>query len=470
MFSRIVRISVQVMIYSGKSANVSQDITRGKADLSKTGGPVKSPRKDELKESLLAKKQDWQKAKEEGRELPGQVHNRKISGATPVTPPKPEALAKRDLLARLDGDRATGSPAKVKRTPEVKPKTVLPAQKPLLQTVPVEKTDITDVAQTKLEPLSKQASAPAELEHQSSSGTSVLAARFNPSLAGILARGPPTAAGGAKASSSARSIAPPERSSTMPSASMANESSSVETLEDMRKGRARGPKKRKQTGANAESAAIDPETVANPITQPQLEAEASTKAPGPILTPKLRAPPGSVASLMASSLPSTPKLLPSEPEKPATLARTPNVPVKSLGLLSTQLSAATPEIGGFNRRKNPMQSSQIDDDKENADSNAPSTKAAASLWGRQHSPRRTGTPPQIQLPSKRDEEAAMRSAGLLATSTNQPTSKNGLGISVEKSRAPVLTPPGSAGLPPRPIRSSRSVSGLLQEASANKGA
>ncbi|KAI7055500.1 hypothetical protein KC352_g44566, partial [Hortaea werneckii] len=47
------------------------NIERGKADLNKTDGPVKTPRRDELRESLLAKKDDWQKAKDEGRELPG---------------------------------------------------------------------------------------------------------------------------------------------------------------------------------------------------------------------------------------------------------------------------------------------------------------------------------------------------------------------------------------------------------------
>ncbi|KAK5132362.1 hypothetical protein LTR08_009133 [Meristemomyces frigidus] len=448
---------------------LKDNITRGKADLSKTGGPVKTARKDELRESLLAKKQDWQNAKEESRELPGQVHERKISTTTPVTPPKPEALVKKDLLARSDSDRIRNSPDKAKQnTPEAKPSRVVPAQKPTLETAPAKKLTMPGAGQARFELLSKQASAPAELEHKTLSETSRLAARFNPGLAGILGRGPPAASSGARAPSPSGSTATLERSLTAPLSSAPNESSVVvQPLEDMRKGRARGPKKRKQGGSTADDPATKQDSVAEPDSELQLEAKGPTEpisqTPTPIHMPKPRAPPGPAASLMAASPRGSPKPLPKEPEKPATPAKNPTIAVKAVGLSQMAPKPDVPEISSGEK---PVSSSLVDDNKENADDNAPSVKNVASFWGKQPSPNKTEPAPQIQLPSKRDEEAAMRSAGLLAT---QPSSKKGLGISVEKSRGQVSTPPASAGLPPRPAKSSRSVSGLLQEASPNKG-
>ena len=129
-----------------------------------------------------------------------------------------------------------------------------------------------------------------------------------------------------------------------------------------------------------------------------------------------------------------------------------------------------PEFKGFGSVKKPSSTiRQLEDDKENAGESSPSVKSTVSMWGKQPSPKKADMPSQIQLPSKRDEEAAMRSAGLLASSPSRPSSRNGLGIALEKSNGSVETLTASAHVPPKPAKSSRSVSGQLQEASPNKG-
>ncbi|KAK5684959.1 hypothetical protein LTS10_003034 [Elasticomyces elasticus] len=496
---------------------LKDNITRGKSDLAKTGGPVKTPRRDELKESLLAKKQDWKAAKEEGRELPGQVHERKTSGV-PVTPPKPEALAKRELLGRPDVDRSAVSPAKhEKATPEAlarqrslkhEPKAVpTPAKQPAPRPAP---------ETARFESLSKQQSAPAVIEHVQTPETSRLAARFNPALANVLARGPPTASASNPSSRSA-SPAIPQRSATLPM-DASGEPSAEGPLQDMRKGRAKGPKKRKGGAVAApdeESTNTQEDPVGPPPPQSASKQNIVDEAPISIPSFKPRAPPGSAASLMMASLKQT--LTPPPPEKslphPPTPAKDsstsegreavkPTTSTKPLGFTfkparttqrdaspATQAKSAdlalrparstdtieVPDFSGFKSLGRTGARPSAEEDKENSDEILPSVKSAASFWGRQPSPKKAEAPPQIQLPSRRDEDAAMLSAGLLSSSHSRPGSSNGssngLGISVEKrGNGSTDTPPDSAGLPPKPAKPSRVVSGQLLESSRNKDA
>ncbi|KAK5708226.1 hypothetical protein LTR97_000766 [Elasticomyces elasticus] len=495
---------------------LKDNITRGKSDLAKTGGPVKTPRRDELKESLLAKKQDWKTAKEEGRELPGQVHERKTSGV-PVTPPKPEALAKRELLGRPDVDRSAISPAKHEdATPEAlarqrslkhEPKAVpTPAKQPVAQTAP---------EAARFESLSKQQSAPAVIEHAQTPETSRLAARFNPALTNILARGPPAASASNPPSRSA-SPAMPQRSATLPM-DASGEPSVEGPLQDMRKGRAKGPKKRKGGAVAApdeESTTSQEEPVATP-SQSVSKQNIIDEAPISIPSFKPRAPPGSAASIMMASLkqtstpPPAEKALPHpttpakdsstlegrEPAKPATSTKPLGFAFKPARTTQRDASPATqaksadlalrparstdtievPNFSGFKSLGRTGTKPSAEENKENSDEILPSVKSAASFWGRQPSPKKAEAPPQIQLPSRRDEDAAMLSAGLLSSSHSRPGSSNGssngLGISVEKrGSSSTDTPPGSAGLPPKPSKPSRVVSGQLLESSPNKDA
>ncbi|KAI0480257.1 hypothetical protein GGR56DRAFT_625283 [Xylariaceae sp. FL0804] len=108
------------------------------------------------------------------------------------------------------------------------------------QEVPVSKPEN---EQPSLPALQKETSAPGRL--QGKVGGSALANRFNPALAGILARGPP---GMAPGSSGAGSSAPDSQS--RPKAEVNdNEAGSGPKLMHMTKGRARGPKRKAPTSA-----------------------------------------------------------------------------------------------------------------------------------------------------------------------------------------------------------------------------
>jgi hypothetical protein len=129
-----------------------------------------------------------------------------------------------------------------------------------------------------------------------------------------------------------------------------------------------------------------------------------------------------------------------------------------------------PEFKGFGSiKKRTPAMSQLEDDKENAGEGSPSVKSAISVWGKQTPSKLMEPPSQIQLPSRKDEEAAMRSAGLLASSPSRPGSSNGLGIKAEGASGDKGTPSTPSNMPPKPNKPSKSVSGQLREASPNKG-
>jgi hypothetical protein len=451
------------------------NILRGKTELAKTGGPVKTQRRDELKESLLAKKDQWKKEKEEGI-----VHERKVSNP-PQTPQKPEALAKRELLGRSESIKGAASPEKPRdATPEAlerhkslkeKPKPDAPL--PLLQ-------------KQKSEPLEASAAA-AATQPKHPTETSKLASRFNPGLAGILARGPPGVTSpnpASRSESPAQAEASRARMLNPPSESSAEGAQ----LQDMRKGRAKGPKRRKGGARDVES---EPAASAEPESETKKTvAEASSVAGqtiGPINAgetvesapqPKPQAPPGSAASIMMASL----QKAPSSESKPSIPAKSPSIssPKPSTDT-STVLSQSRsveapapqndiPEFKGFGSiKKRTPAMSQLEDDKENAGEGSPSVKSAISVWGKQTPSKLMEPPSQIQLPSRKDEEAAMRSAGLLASSPSRPGSSNGLGIKAEGASGDKSTPSTPSNMPPKPNKPSKSVSGQLREASPNKG-
>ena len=437
------------------------NIERGKADLTKTGGPVKTPRRDELRESLIAKKDDWQKAKEEGRELPGQMHERKISANAPITPGKPEALTRRGMLNRSESHRSFDKSKE--STPEALARHKSLKDKPKIEPPPAKQTSepVPSPAPSQeptpsIEPLARHTSEPAAIPPKQNTETSKMAARFNPGLANILARGPPANNSGSNTPSRAGSPSGPG-STAMPAAPP-GEPKAGEPLQDMRKGRARGPKKRQQGGKSAATPAQEQTAVASQpklSPEPQPEPEPAMETPAPLQPQKPRAPPGSAASVMMASLRGTPKPQesPQESEKPSPPVKKPSISVKPAETSPAPSKDAVPEFKGFGSFKKTAPSSQADDNKENSDDTAPAVKSASSFWVNQSAPKRAEAPPQIQLPSKKDEEAAMRSAGLLASSPARTGS----------------TPPASTGAPPKPSKPSRVVSGQLGEASPNRG-
>jgi hypothetical protein len=256
----------------------------------------------------------------------------------------------------------------------------------------------------------------------------------------------------------------------------------------MRKGRAKGPKRRKggakdvdtETTAPAEPANEQVEPVTRQITtEKSIEVGQADEKIDIASKPKPRAPPGSAASVMMASL----------QKNPSSENKTP-LPSKSPAIASPNQSADTslvppqvrsvdspvpqqkniPDVKGFSSNKKSTPSiRQLEDNKENAGEGSPSVKSAASMWGKQASSKTMEPPAQIKLPSKKDEEAAMRSAGLLASTPSQPGSSNGLGIKDANGNGNTSRPSTPSSVPAKPAKPSKSVSGQLQEASPNKG-
>ncbi|KAI1502661.1 hypothetical protein F5X99DRAFT_377999 [Biscogniauxia marginata] len=248
---------------------LKDNILKGKAALSFTGGPKVSERKDEFKEAILAKKNEFQKVKSEGRGI-----SRNDSNASEK--PVPEGLAKRFELGRSNTFKkdfmtldTTGTESK--ESNPVSPRD--PVQEPSSGVSERfggigKRGSIPDITATKQDRrpsvLSKRDSFLDKQADGSPSTTAVeketpgpgrlpgklggnaLANRFNPALAGLLARGPP----GMAASGSTGGLPPTSQSSSTAEAT-GNEAGPGPKLTHMTKGRARGPKRKAPTSTTA---------------------------------------------------------------------------------------------------------------------------------------------------------------------------------------------------------------------------
>lgn len=186
--------------------DLKDNILRGKAGLAFTGGPKKTDRKDEFKDSILQKKEAMK------------VGFPSASTATTNTlkvqdAPVPEALARRAGLGR------TKSSAEKTESSEVK------------------------LPQTKLSSHSVKSAFPDK---------PIAGSTFNASLAGILSRGPATTN---PEYSAGISLIPSAATEGITSNAMDPGSSKAPQLSHMTKGRARGPKRRLPTTIDQPGAA-----------------------------------------------------------------------------------------------------------------------------------------------------------------------------------------------------------------------
>ncbi|KAL2164042.1 hypothetical protein VTH06DRAFT_3256 [Thermothelomyces fergusii] len=239
---------------------LKDNILRGKAALNLTGGPKKTELRDEFKEAILKKKEDFKKAQEEGRGV-----TREPSSASDQSVPEGIAIAK-----KLERQR-TGTVSK--HTP----------------TTSTASSDFSHAEASK-EPAA-DSSKPADAPSRPGSRVSGLAGRFNPALAGLLARGPPPASG-------------PKSSGTAGASGTSETSEPVgpgPQLTHLTKNRARGPKRRAPTSIAPQSAApIEPSVGAasEPNTaslssapepegaMPSHPAEAQEEAQEPVTSPE----------------------------------------------------------------------------------------------------------------------------------------------------------------------------------------
>ena len=344
---------------------LKDNITRGKEALNITGGPKPSVRKDEFRESLIKRKSTiFDKAQEEGSTL------KKSSISKPSTP-VPEAIAKQKGLQRRDSDARVVPPPKEKDpVPEaLARKKSLGAIKPIPETKdPVPEAlarkkslgAIKSIAENKdpvpealarkkslgaIKPITENKTAqPAPLfakKEPTMSGK--LAGRFNPALAGMLARGPPPMATD-RSSSSADVETSPTRPAQEEKAGPAPE------LQHMTKGRARGPKRRAPASKKATTESEKTQEEVPPATT-ATAAAAAAALPLVNSEPVLASsePPKTNGQPEERPVARTPAR-PSSIEKPAIPAKSPRVSSGNFGKASTPELPKKPDSLEPNRR------------------------------------------------------------------------------------------------------------------------
>ncbi|KAH7037884.1 uncharacterized protein B0I36DRAFT_237711 [Microdochium trichocladiopsis] len=271
-----------------KAPDVLKDnILRGKAGLSITGGPQKTERKDEFKDAILAKKKSFKDIQAQGR---GVTRHDSTASEKPL----PEGILRSRALSR--GARTFDKPdkeAELKDSASASAATVNDRPGPVLRRETSSITSSTTASTPVVPSLQKEASAPGRL--QGKVGGSALANRFNPALAGLLARGPPGS--GAPTGTSSSAAKPTEAAQVND-----NEAGSGPKLTHMTKSRARGPKRKAPTSAAASSS-----TQAEPA-EPAAKPTSPVPEPAKQLTPSAQEGRSSPMPVEARNLPAKPSI------------------------------------------------------------------------------------------------------------------------------------------------------------------
>ncbi|KAI9726452.1 MAG: hypothetical protein M1828_001274 [Chrysothrix sp. TS-e1954] len=213
------------------------NIRRGKADLSVTGGPQKTQRRDEFKESLISQRETMKTAAAETPK-PDLTRDAKVK----ASPPIPEALAKKKALGKTSssGNILNDEKQTIVKRPEERNVEHVASPAILIPTA-------------KHESLNQEVKSPSTTMAKTDSD---FANRLNPALAGVLARGRPVST----PSSGADTPAHDAHLSRVESDSVVGEASG--NLQHITKARARGPKRRppKATETQQASTASSPPT------------------------------------------------------------------------------------------------------------------------------------------------------------------------------------------------------------------
>lgn len=237
---------------------LKDNILRGKSGLNVTGGPRPYVKKDEFKDAILARKADFQQAKQEGRSVT----------ALPKPPQEqviPEGIARRATISRKSishsRDPSTVTSPSEESTKVMEPSKSAEPSEPSPRIV-TEEEAAPKAVKTEPRPLpgmSTEKSVPGKLPGKL--GGSALANRFNPALAGLLARGPPGMGAGAPGSSGT--------TSRTGASDAGNEPGPGPQLSHMTKNRARGPRRRNPASATKPPAPTseEPVTTSSSVTE-----------------------------------------------------------------------------------------------------------------------------------------------------------------------------------------------------------
>lgn len=437
---------------------LKDNILRGKAGLATTGGPKKTERKDEFRESILKRKETMKAGAPSGV-------SRKISSnsAAKEDAPTPEAIAKNKRLSRSDSVLSNGS-AEAEKT-STKPEAIAKLER--LRDKP------------KPTPPDIKPSAPASIQKEPVV-KSISGSNFNDSLASLISRGPSPVAAGSKQSQAMNPgvLSDLGISSTDNSD---NHSAGGPHLTHMTKARARGPKRRLPKVVTEDAGAEAPTSVPSP--EPKTDRShallKSPSIPKPQVTPMViekfdsrpltsisnngnrkasqpntpRKPSTSIASVdKIKEVPSpspketsqmNPKGSPVIKPKPAAVINSDQIrktsdstppplhPTPTNPLKDQEPKASAP-------KSNLTQKNEHNETGED-ERPPPSVRNAAAIWEQppaSNSPRHTRTKSPIKLPTRKDEETALKEAGLGHEVANAPI---GLGIETTQKEPKVAT-------------------------------
>ena len=409
------------------------NIMRGKAGLAQTGGPRKTERKDEFKESILQKKQ----------KMVAPSASTRITSATSKIPDQttPEAIAKRNALTKPESMMSNGNAHDRNQT--VKPEALAKLQH----------------LRDKPEPIPPENQIGASASSSKDFGPKgALGGTFASSLTGILQRGPPPMTG--KPSVTPQQGENSEKTSIQTSIPAVNTelSSGGPQLTHATKGRAKGPKRRLPT-ASKQSESVGNEMSAGASDSNQLRRENKPVGAGSFTKPR----PSVINPSTSESRPlsnitnnnnSNRKVpQPNSPRKPSTSISIaedfkPASPIsqkhsrevqintspvvkqkpptssranKSSEVLSSQpkplsdtlLSRPDVQEQYHSAVQSPLEQPKRGNGSPEPEMSLPSVRDAAALWDQSQKPAQPSQPkPLVELPTSKDEDAALEEARL----------------------------------------------------------
>ena len=443
------------------------NIMRGKAGLAQTGGPKKTERKDEFKESILQKKQ----------KMVAPSASTRITSASSKIPDQstPEAIAKRNALTKSESITSNGNADNIDQITD-------PENLPKLQHLRDEP-----------EPPTNKVGASA-LSSKDVGPKGVLGGNFASSLTGILQRGPTSMTSKPTAISSPGGIA---GKTSLPVANTEPLSPGPQ-LTHATKARAKGPKRRLPT-ASKQSLSLGNEPSAGAPDSSQILSEnqsvgasSATKPRSPVFKPSTSES-RPLSNITNSSNNNRKVSQPNSPRKPSTSISTtedfkPGSPVSQKPSRGIQINSSpivkqkpvanskankTPDVfssppKGFSdtlsrqpdvqeRRPSAVQSPSEQQNRGNVspepETSLPSVRDAAALWGQAQKPAQPTQPKSpIKLPTSKDQEAALEKATLepnpsvsldlkaLTRVLNSQQDRNGTSPTIQSPKSPKSPP------------------------------
>ena len=440
------------------------NIMRGKAGLAATNGPQRSERLDDSMESILKKKEAMKVGDLQGT-------SRKTSGtniAQSLDPPEPEAIAKRRELARSESSQSNG----------------ISAVKKEASSATSSHTQTKTTGDLNPYPTEKKTNTPGRTQ-QDDIPSAIRGDRFIPALAGLLSRGPSPMSGGSHGMSTSGFKGESGTNSS-------EQTSEGPHLTHATKARARGPKRRLPTALSPDidsevsiggtdgtldkgfptisssptvkktSARPEPITKSIPLPPTSITSDSNNK-PQPQLPLRTNTP---LKTSAINDLKNQVEVPLSSAIEPLSSKSRPAPPNKLMQLLkqgpALEKSSSSPRPNTSLESPNPKAESAAHptsanikplEEKQNleADVNV-SVLGAAARWGTTSDQRPLRARSPIKLPTRKDEEAAMKYAGLNEKNAQDPI---GLGIrtssdQTSSSRTPIHN------LPSPPLKSPRS--------------